>query len=305
MKPLVSVIIPVYNVAKYIRECLESVLNQSYENLEVIVVDDGSADGSGEICDEIAAADARVKVFHKKNGGPGPSSARNFGLKKAKGEFLTFVDSDDVVRKGYVERMARVMKDNDIVICGYNDIVPEDRIMSGKTATEKLLVKQDNLEVVVWGKLYRREVFEGIMYPDGEKYEDSLTAYKVLNNARSVVYISESLYKYRKREGSIMSESEILERLKARQKAAKEAREYFKNDEELRTAADVAIFTAEFAYMDAAVRGEINKKYYAVAAEWIKKHKINYRNNKFMTKKLKIYIMLNNIGVYKAFRTIV
>ena len=304
--PLVSVIIPVYNVEKYIFECLDSVLAQDYENLEVVVVDDGSTDGTGEICDEFSLLNKRVKVFHQKNGGPGPSSARNLGLLKARGEFVTFVDSDDFVKRNYVSKMVQAMKpDVDIVISGYNNIVPEKKVLSGKEATEKLLISQENLEIVVWGKLYRKNVLEGILYPVGEKYEDSLTAYKVLVRVRKVSYLAESLYEYRERKGSIMNEAELLERLVARRKAAEEAVEYFKEDEDLRAAAKIAVLTSKYAFLDAAIRKEIDKNYYVLNSEWIKKHKNEFKNNKFMTQKLRFYNFLNSVRLYKVFRTIV
>lgn len=303
MKPLVSVIVPVYNISGYIERCLKSVCGQSYENLEIVVVDDGSTDESGKICDEFAAKDKRVKVYHKKNGGL--SDARNFGIKKARGEFVALVDGDDFVQKDYVRNMVKVAsEDVDIVVCGFDKTIPDSMTMSGRDAAVRLLTRQDNLEIVAWNKLYRRELFDEIQYPNGEKHEDSLTTYKLLAAARVIKYIPESLYYYVVREGSIMNSADLLSRLNAREKAAKESVEYFTGDEEMRQAAEIAVLTAKLAFMDAAAKGKIDKKYFKDNSEWIKKHNIKFQKHKFMNKKLKLYLMLNNLGLYKTFRTI-
>lgn len=305
MKPLVSVIIPVYNISGYIEKCLKSAVSQSYENLEIIVVDDGSTDGSGKICDKIALKDSRLKVYHRKNGGL--SEARNFGISKAHGEYVALVDGDDFVKKDFVKAMVIAVEETgaEVVICGFDEFVPREKVLSGKETAIKLLVEQENMEIVAWNKLYRRELFDGIEYPVGEKHEDSLTTYKILAKAEKVAYVSKSLYSYVKRPGSIMNEAKLVERLSARYKAAEEAVKYFRNDKELRQAAEVAVLTSKYAFMDAAVKKKIGQEYYALNLEWIKKHKSELKNNKFMTKKLKLYNFLNSIRLYKVFRTII
>ena len=304
MNTLVSVIVPVYNIGEYIEKCLESLVSQRYRELEIIVVDDGSTDNSAKICDKFAKKDARVKIFHKKNGGL--SAARNFGIKKARGELIALVDGDDFVKSGFISEMVQAMKEEiDIVVCGYNEIVPKRENLNGKAATERLLIRQDNLEIVVWNKLYRREIFSGIEYPEGEKYEDSLTTYKFLAKARKVSYVGKSLYNYVSRDESIMGQSEVLERLKIRQKAAEEALKYFKDDEGLYMAAEAAMLTAKYAFMDAAIKKEISWDYYILNSAWIKKYKILYDGNKLINKKLKFYNFLNSIGLYRVFRTII
>ena len=305
MKPLVSVIIPVYNISEYVTKCLESVVLQSYENLEIIVVDDGSTDESGKICDKIALKDSRLKVYHRKNGGL--SSARNFGISKAHGEYVALVDGDDFVKKDFVKAMVIAVEETgaEVVVCGFDEFVTREKVLSGKEAAIKLLVEQENMEIVAWNKLYRRELFDGIEYPVGEKHEDNLTTYKILAKAEKVAYVSKSLYSYVKRPGSIMNEAKLVERLSARYKAAEEAVKYFRNNKELRQAAEVAVLTSKYAFMDAAVKKEISQEYYALSLEWIKKHKNELKNNKFMTKKLKLYNFLNSIKLYKVFRTII
>ena len=156
---LVSVVVPVYNVEKYVEKCLKSLMGQSYGALEIIVVDDGSTDGSGAICDEMAAGDKRVRVFHKKNGGL--SSARNYGIKRAKGEYVCLVDSDDWVKRDFVKKMVgeAVREGADVAVCGYNDEVPREEVLTGEEVTVRLLTWQENMEIIAWNKMYRRRLF--------------------------------------------------------------------------------------------------------------------------------------------------
>jgi glycosyltransferase involved in cell wall biosynthesis len=303
MKPLVSVIIPVYNIEKYVGKCLGSVCGQGYDDLEIIVVDDGSTDDSGKICDEFKKKDGRVKVYHNKN--RGLSAARNFGISKARGEFIALVDGDDYVKKNYISEMVEALDDEtDVVVCGYNDILPQEKELNGHMAAAQLLVEQESLDIVAWNKLYSKKMFDDIRYPEGEKYEDSLTTYKILALARKVKYIPKSLYVYVVRCGSIMNTAKIEERLAVRERAAREAVEYFNGDKNLRQAAKVAVLTARYAFVDAAVRGEINKKYYTENKKWILAHKKEYANNKYMTKKLKVYNFMMGGIFYKIFRKI-
>lgn len=302
---LVSVIVPVYNIEKYVSKCLDSLLLQDYENLEIIVVDDGSTDTSGEICDEYAKRDQRIKVYHKSNGGL--SSARNYGISKAQGEYVCLVDGDDYVKKDFVRIMVKKAneKNADVVICGYNDEVPMARMISGREATIKLLIEQENMEIVAWNKMYRKYLFENIKYPEGKNYEDSLTTYKLLAEARGVLYISESLYFYVERGGSITRSDEKEVRLDVREKSAREAVEYFADDEELAAAAEIALLTAKLAFVDFALNGKCGKMKGERAMKWIQKNVTKYHNNKFMTIKLKVYIRMIGLwgGVgYKTFR---
>ena len=307
MKPLVSIIVPVYNVKDYLGKCLESLARQSYEQIEIIVIDDGSTDGSGEICDEFARSDKRVKVFHKKNGGL--SSARNYGIRKARGEHVCLVDSDDWVKKDFVAKMVEVaLSDSvDVAVCGYNTSVPERRVISGEEATVRLLVGQENMEIIAWNKMYRRSLFDDVSYPEGENYEDTLTTYKLLSKARKVAYVPESLYVYRERAGSIMKEGKKKEKLMARERAAREAMEYFKKNSDLREAAEIAMLTAKLAWVDFAISGEVDGKFLNEGMDWVRKNKAKLLCNKHLSKKLRLYIILvTNWGgrLYVGFRKI-
>ena len=307
MKPLVSIVVPVYNVKEYVFKCLDSLVRQSYEQIEIIVVDDGSTDGSGEICDEFARRDKRAKVFHKKNGGL--SSARNYGIKKVTGDYICLVDSDDWVKKDFVAKMVRAAErdDADVVVCGYNEVVPERKVLSGEEATVKLLVGQENMEIIAWNKMYRRDLFDDVSYPEGENYEDNLTTYKLLSRAGRVVYEAESLYVYREREGSIVKEGQKEEKLVAREKAAREAMGYFRGRADLRAAAEIAMLTAKLAWVDFAISGEVDRKHLSEEMNWVRKNKEKLLRNKYLSKKLRLYIILaTNWGgkLYVGFRKV-
>lgn len=309
MKPLISVIVPVYNVKKYVGKCLDSILKQKYENLDILVIDDGSTDGSGEICDKYATKDKRVRVFRKKNGGL--SDARNFGLRKAKGDIVAFVDSDDFVNEDFVGAMLESMKENnaDVVVCGYNDIVPNEENMCGGEAAVKLLTHHENVDTVTWNKMYKKSLFleNEIWFPVGKKHEDALTTYKLLAKAKIVSYINKSLYYYIDRKSSIMNTEKIDGRLAMRELAAKEAVDYFRNHNDLRQAAEISLLLAKYAYLDFAIAGKINENDGRKARRWITKNANKYKGNKYLSKKLKIYNILSTkiggIG-YLVFRKI-
>lgn len=214
--PLISVIIPVYNVEKYLDRCLESVVNQTYKNLEIILVDDGSTDSSGIKCDEYAVNDNRIKVLHKSNGGL--SDARNAGTAICKGEYITYVDSDDWINLNLVEHLYNNLTNADADISiglfqkAYDgvDVKPcQDEIgiyeYSGKEAVRQLYVFA-SFSVHACGKLYKRSIFDEICYPKGKIYEDEFTTYKVLWAANKVVITDEKLYFYYIRNNSLSHE---------------------------------------------------------------------------------------------------
>ncbi len=213
MRKLVSVIIPVYNIENYVDDCLKSALGQTYSNLEIIVVDDGSKDRSGEICDEYARADSRVRVLHRANGGL--SAARNSGIEAASGEYITFIDGDDYVDDTYVETLYGLIEGGaDISICEFS-YVYGDKVkrckskLRGKlemTSHEalKTMLYQNYYDTSAWGKLYKRELFaDGVRFPEGKLFEDMGTTYKLLLKADKVAYENISVYYYVQRNDSI------------------------------------------------------------------------------------------------------
>lgn len=204
MKPLVSVIVPIYNVEKYLKNCVDSILNQKYDNLEVILVDDGSPDRCGVICDEVAIRDRRVKVIHKKNGGL--SSARNAGMAIATADYWCFVDSDDWISYDMIDSMMRCFTDDiDLVCCGkVLSGFKEEKVLNidtsicinSENAIEKAIFDKD-VGIAAWGKIYRSRLFENTRFPEGEIHEDAAIMLQIFDKARKVFVLNRALYYYR------------------------------------------------------------------------------------------------------------
>lgn len=219
--PLISVIVPVYKVEKYLDKCIASVLAQSYENLELILVDDGSPDGSGAICDGWAAKDGRVKVIHQENGGGG--LARNVGLDAAQGELIAFVDSDDYIAPDmFAYLYSLLQRGADIAECGYVDTQDDNAVFpetEGEvtfcTAEEALRgnIYDTHFRQLIWNKLYRRCVIGQIRFPVGTKIDDEFFTYKVLGNAKKLAHSEKICYAYRQQPDSVMHEGYSLRRL--------------------------------------------------------------------------------------------
>lgn len=237
MKPLISVIIPIYGVEKYLNRAVDSVLMQTYRNLEIILVDDGSKDRCGQICDAYEKKEARVRVIHKKNGGL--SDARNAGLKIAGGDYIAFLDSDDYYAPRFIEILydALVKNDAQISICSYEvteALLPQDGPDFAQIASqydtgsapitcygrEAMLMNQYDAHfvdatyfIVTWNKLYKASLFEGVTFPKGKIHEDEATTYKLFDKAQKCVYIKLPLYAYFSMPGSITRENFQLRRL--------------------------------------------------------------------------------------------
>ena len=220
----ISIIIPVYNVEQFLPQCLESVRNQTYQNLEVILVNDGSTDSCPQICEDYAAKDERIKVIHKRNGGL--SDARNEGLKVATGDFISYIDSDDVVSANFCKQLLKTLLENkaDVVECGFLTFLRDrDLEKFSSTTQEKTeifetesaleLLMKEYFKQVVWNKLYRREVVSDLKFPIGKINEDEFWTYKVFGNSTTVVRISKELYFYRQQENSIMGKKYSIKRL--------------------------------------------------------------------------------------------
>ena len=208
---MISIIIPVYNVAAFVEKCVDSVLAQTYENIEVILVDDGSTDGSEIICDKYGTIDKRVKVIHKKNGGQG--AARNVGLDAATGEYIGFVDSDDWVKKDMFENMltALLETDSDLSVCGviYDHIFVKKKyeffqkpkvFVADKVMEEYL--GTPHIGCALWNKLYRRELWENIRIPEVRAREDIMVLYSVVGRCKKIVHIGSCEYVQLVRPGS-------------------------------------------------------------------------------------------------------
>lgn len=218
MNSMVSIIVPVYNVEKYLEHCINSIIHQTYPNLEIILVDDGSPDNCGDICDEFAKKDKRIKVIHKKNGGL--SDARNEGLKVANGDFLAFVDSDDWVDLRLFEKVIDAFERNSVDIVCFGSYKTDGRNKTTCFTTHKefewtrdealtALCKNDRIESHVWDKVYKKELFEDVFFPVGKYYEDVYIMHRIFMKANSVLFIDEPLYFYLQRNTSIVGQRTV------------------------------------------------------------------------------------------------
>ncbi len=211
---LISVIVPIYKVEAYLDKCVRSIVDQTYKNLEIILVDDGSPDRCGAMCDAWAARDSRIRVIHKSNGGL--SDARNAGMAVAAGEYIAFVDSDDWIEAAYVQQMYQAIRDTgagiaacDIRLVEEGEEVPSVDAYAGyreytaEEAISDILVGQ-GFRAIACNKLYHRSYLVGERYPVGKHHEDEFFTYRILAKAEKLVYVELSLYCYLQRSGSIM-----------------------------------------------------------------------------------------------------
>ena len=199
-QPILSIIVPAYNIEKYLKRCLDSILNQSYTNFECIVVNDGSIDGTKSICDEYADKDDRVIVIHQENGGL--SVARNNAMKKARGKYISFIDGDDYIMETYCETLINLLEKNnaDIAKCDYHKGILSDvedvriEIVSGKKFTEDLI--QDKIGSQLWQYVYKKELWNDIVSPKGRYAQDMMILHEVTNKAKNIVVTNKKLYFY-------------------------------------------------------------------------------------------------------------
>lgn len=225
--PVVSVIVPIYNVENYLQKCIDSVCVQTYSHIEIILIDDGSSDNSGIICDKYLSFDSRIVVVHKKNGGL--SSARNAGLDIAKGEYIAFVDADDRIHPKFIESLIKlsIQYNADISQCDYLSIMENSfelplnplqsiYIYNNRQAIYELCcTNNSNKYVVVWNKLYKKKLFDNIRFPVGKIHEDEFVIHLLLWKADRIVITNQYLYYYLQRKTSIVNKSFSLRRLDA------------------------------------------------------------------------------------------
>ncbi|MEH7095826.1 glycosyltransferase family 2 protein [Neobacillus vireti] len=241
MKPIISIIVPVYNVEKYLSRCIDSILCQTFKDFELILVNDGSSDTSGLICDSYSSLDHRIKVIHKNNGGV--SSARNVGLGVASGEYIAFVDSDDLVHESMYALLHNYASkhSSDIVICDYLetlegnhydlksfiDVIKEHSYNNIEALNELFTEKKMQFGSVVWNKLYKKSLFDNIKFEEGKIHEDEFITHKVLYRSSKVVYIPIKLYYYLQRKDGIMGTEFNFDKLDAVE-AYKSRADFFK-----------------------------------------------------------------------------
>ncbi len=220
--PLISIIVPVYNVESYLEKCINSIINQSYKNLEIILVNDGSKDRSGEICDFYASKDDRIKIINKSNGGL--SDARNCGLEVAKGEYIAFIDSDDWVDKDLYKILYELIikYNSDISVCSFKKAVSEGEnlnnindevVYTNITALEKIYADDGVDMVVAWNKLFKKDILIGEKFPKGKIHEDVFLIPRLMYKAKSIAYTNKELIYYRVNPNSITNSEFNIKRL--------------------------------------------------------------------------------------------
>ena len=219
----VSVIVAAYNVEKYIDRCVKSLIEQTYKNIEIIIVDDGSVDDTSKLCDSYCSLDNRIICLHKKNGGL--SSARNYGIKHSKAPFIAFVDGDDWVEKDFIETLYyNIKKENaDLSTVGYrmvwdngktkcNTPQNEYRVFDQDTALHELF-SQEKMGCMAWQRMYKRDIFNEILFPEGKLFEDVAIALEVMLRCNKVVWTGDFKYNYYQRSGSIVNSNFNLDKL--------------------------------------------------------------------------------------------
>lgn len=215
---LISVIVPVYNVEQYLEKCVNSIRNQTYKNLEIILVDDGTRDDGGILCDVLAKIDDRIKVIHKENGGL--SDARNAGLDVAEGEYIAFVDGDDFIHPQMYDTMIHMIEEeeSDMAVCGFASVGEDAEIdmeeeiftksevfLNGRIMQNLYFSNEfDKFVVVAWNKLYKAEMFEHVRYPKGMLHEDEFTTYRITYPCKKISFTPTRFYYYVTRSSSIM-----------------------------------------------------------------------------------------------------
>lgn len=225
MTEKISIIVPIYKVEKYLDRCVQSIVKQTYQNLEIILVDDGSPDQCPQICDQWVLKDSRIKVIHKENGGL--SDARNMGLEIATGEYIGFIDSDDWVHSQMYEKLYRILKKEqaEIAVCAFQKVETIDKedmkcpkaegdIVTYNTEEAlKALITENGLQQVVWNKLYKKELLDQLWFAYGKYNEDEFWSYQVIARAKKVATMSYQGYYYFQRQDSIIGDIYSLKRL--------------------------------------------------------------------------------------------
>lgn len=220
-KPLISVIVPIYNVELYLRQCLDSIIGQTYQNLEIILVDDGSPDNCGDICDVYARSDSRIKVIHKENGGV--AEARNAGLAASAGQYIGWVDPDDWIEPDMFEYLLNSAKQHssDITVCGRAEQYPqsvkvkawkEPEFLNTEQALRLLLINQQ-MGSYLWDKLWKRTLFDGIKFPTGRTFEDISVIHKLFERAEKILCLPAVKYNYRQRKDGIVGAQKLNARI--------------------------------------------------------------------------------------------
>lgn len=319
MNPLISVIVPIYNVEKYLARCVDSIVNQTYKNLEIILVDDDSPDHCPQMCDDYAEKDSRIKVVHKKNGGL--SDARNAGMAVATGEYISFIDSDDYVSDDFFECLLDVMnkENSDIAECSVVKFYEDNRFdefsddLSVKTYDTQdamsALIAENPFHQHVWNKLYKTELVKDIPYAVGKLNEDEFWTYRVFGRANKVSKLNKTMYYYFQRNSSIMGVGYNIRRLDALEGKANRQKYIENNFPDLSTQAKIDLYgSCMFAYQSVLkfMSGADKKKALELIRKYRKMYNLSFDEIKLADKSARKYFYLAkcNFGFCCKFRAI-
>lgn len=311
-KELISIIVPVYNVEKYLKKCVDSIVNQTYKNLEIILVDDGATDNSGKMCDELAKTDNRIKVYHKENGGL--SDARNYGVERAIGEYIGFVDSDDYIDEEMYEKLYGAIKKEDVDVAECNfKFIYTNRVSNYTEDNYYLVMNRDEYikEYIIMNKLFgsactkliRSDLAKKIKFPKGKLYEDSFYSLELMKKAKNFVIFDSPYYNYVMRENSITN-SKFNEKNLDLIEIADDIYDYvISTYPYLKKEADRRKMYSYFNTLDAIIVSPdySNKVYYNNIKSYFYKNFLQlFINNKIsINRKIRLLIMLINKKMYK------
>lgn len=300
---LISIIVPVYNVEKYLEKCIDSILNQDYQAFELFLVDDGSTDESGMICDAFEKKDSRIRVIHKKNGGL--SDARNAAIDKMSGDYVVFIDSDDYVESNYLSVLLGLIKkyNVDISACNFVYMNENGKILNRVDNDGKILLleQKDALSKILEGreintsagmKMYSSRLFKDIRYPLGKLYEDISTTYKLFLKVDRVVYQNYSLYTYLCRGGSITKTGFTIKRMDAVYNLEIMCNDIKYHYPQLEPRCNASLFSQYVTTYGAAIDGNAEKKVLDEMYDAI----INLKSNVYFSKKMKIYFLISRLN---------
>lgn len=289
---LITIVVPVYNVEKFLPKCVENIIGQSYKNLEIILVDDGSTDSCPLLCDKFQKDDERVKVIHKKNGGL--SDARNKGIESATGKYLTVIDSDDYVSSDFIEYLYKLLETNsaDISVCQRMNVSEEGKRLGSPKTVQDLVINGNNncmkafftneaIDTVAWGKLYKTELFNDVKYPYGKYHEDVYTTYLLISKCNKIAIGSEAKYYYRQRSTSISKSSFQVKHLDAVDGAIQRSKFINKNYPNLSKWANAGIiYAANQCSLKMIKASCVNKTYISFLQKQYRKYELDFLKGK-------------------------
>lgn len=309
---LISIIVPVYNVEQYLEKCVDSIINQTYKNLEIILVDDGATDSSGKLCDELAKIDNRIKVYHKENGGL--SDARNYGVERATGDYIGFVDSDDCIDSEMYEKLYEaIRKENvDVAECNLKIIYPDREELFTEQNYYNVCTKQEYLEEYlkiekIFGsacvRLIKSDIAKKLKFPVGKLYEDTYYAYDLIEKVDRYVIMNNSYYNYLMRENSITNAKfnpRIFDLIEIVEKFHKTT---YENYPDLKEAADCRKMYAYFSVLNSILLEDEfkNNSYYPKIINYFKGNYKTILKNKYINRnrKLSVILIKLNIDLYR------